>query len=161
MKNSLYCTNCIVTYFHKNTQSKHWDSHSSPVLPNMKNLIFSLGVDLHLPLGIVSFKILSSNQEISLHRKGGRIYDSMPSVAHTHDNLSEKKYILQPSPPPTTISSGRGIGTEIKYANLSFCSSRPLHCAIVAKLDFWYKKKEKSVTISGTNIFQHKEDQNP
>ena len=42
----------------------------------MKNLVFSFGVDLHLPLGIVNFKIESSNQEISLQRKGGRIYDS-------------------------------------------------------------------------------------
>ena len=62
------------------------------------------------------------------------------------------------SSPPSTISSGRGIGTEKKYANLSFCSSRPPHCAILAKLDFWYRK---CVTISGTIIFQQKQDQNP
>ena len=85
----------------------------------------------------------------------------MRSIAHSHNNLSEKKYIYKRYPPqspatilPTsTISSGRGIGTEKKYANLSFCSSRPPHCAILAKLDFWYRK---CVTISGTIIFQQK-----
>ena len=41
---------------------------------NMKNLVFSFGLDLCL--GITSFKIESSSQDIGLQRKGGRIYDS-------------------------------------------------------------------------------------
>ena len=94
MKNSLYCTNCIVTYFTK-ILSPNTGVLIPLLLPNMKNLVFCFGVYLHLPLGIVSFKVESSNQEISLHRKGGRkggrIYDSMQSIAHSQDNLSEKK----------------------------------------------------------------------
>ena len=47
---------------------------------NIKNVVFSFGVDLN-------FKIESSNQEISLHRKDGRIYDS--ALDTVGDNLLE------------------------------------------------------------------------
>ena len=40
----------------------------------MKILVFSSGVDFYLCLGVVSFKMESSNQEISLQRKSGNIY---------------------------------------------------------------------------------------
>ena len=54
MKSLLYCTNCIVTYA----------GILGPLLfyQNMKNLVFSFGVDFHLCLGIVSFKMESSTQ---------------------------------------------------------------------------------------------------
>ena len=74
MKNSLYCTNCIVTYFTKILSPNTGILIPSVFSQHMKNLVFSFGVDLYLCLGIVSFKIESSNQEISLQRKGGRIY---------------------------------------------------------------------------------------
>ena len=81
----------------------------------MKNLVFSFGVDLHLCLGIVSFKMESSNQEVTLRRKVDRIYDSALQTVRIIDqnrNIFEK--IPTTIPPPPTISSGQGMGTEKK-----------------------------------------------
>ena len=90
--------------------------------------------------------------EISLHRKGGGIYGSMQSIAHSHDNLSERNIYKKDthhsppqSSPPSTVSSGRGIGTAL----------------LLLSWIFGLKKEKRSVAISAINIFQQKEDQNP
>ena len=89
-----------------------------------------------------SFKIESSTQDISLQRKGGRIYDSaLHTVRIIYQNRKKNFFFNFPliemlsslhNPPTTYISSGRGMGTEKRIANFSFCLSRPPQGATVA-----------------------------
>ena len=70
-------------------------------------------------------------------------------------NIYKKDTHHNPPPqssPPSTLSSGRGIGTEEKV-----CSSRPPHCAMLLSWIFGLKKKkEKGVWLFQRQIFFNK-----
>ena len=92
MKSLLYCTNCIVTNFTKILSLNTRVLITFLFYQNMKKLVFSFGVDLHLCLGIVNFKIESSNQEVSLQREVGRIYDSTLQTVRIIDQNRKKNF---------------------------------------------------------------------
>ena len=67
MKCSLYCTNFMVNKFHKDTQFKHWDSHSFPVLPKHEKFGLQFWSGLHLRLSFKN-RIMKSRNQLSKER---------------------------------------------------------------------------------------------
>ena len=118
---------------------------------NMKNFISSFRSIFVLCLGIVEFKIKTSTQEISLERKGCRIYDSMQRglysirIIYQNGNIWRKNThdewnIFPLHNHPTTYHKLLvGHGDRVKNANFSSSFSGPPHCTSMAMLDCWGK----------------------